>query len=389
MELNELTNKYLDIVNSEKNRENKKYWDNADERYLVERWRGRSSRRTDTPYTMAMDISGYARVLGIDCLKYYSDPETQLKEQLRYAIWEYENIDCQRYFEDAVFISFGSVFEAAMFGAKINYLPAQAPWYDEQDSVLKDKANLLKLPPFDFYRSGLCPIVHEYYGQYKKLLGDTPLDVMFPLTLRSPFSTAIMLRGFENLLMDIYDDPEFFKDLMDTITGYLKEYATERAKFTGEPMTPGMLFNDEISTPMLSNGMYEEFILPGELELARHWGGVRYWHSCGVTQDFYETVSNLPGLKMMHIGPWSDIPRAAAVFGAKDIAIEICVNANRDMYEKTFDEMVSQLNEIKDACDGKVRYSVRCDGIAVLFSEEECLSKMKEWERAAKQVFPG
>ena len=101
-EVKSLIEKYLEIVNSKQNQENKKYWENADEPYLVERWRGRSLRRERTPFTMAMDISGYSKVLGIDCLKYYGEPEAQLHEQLRYALWEFENLKCQRYFENTV-----------------------------------------------------------------------------------------------------------------------------------------------------------------------------------------------------------------------------------------------------------------------------------------------
>ena len=37
--------KYLTIANSADNQNNKKYWENANEPYLIERWRGRSLRR--------------------------------------------------------------------------------------------------------------------------------------------------------------------------------------------------------------------------------------------------------------------------------------------------------------------------------------------------------
>ena len=206
--------------------------------------------------------------------------------------------------------------------------------------------------------------------------------------MRSPFSIAIMLRGFEALLMDMLDDTGFFQDLMAVITSYLYNYSAARAKYLNEPEPTALLFNDEISTPILSSNLYEEMIFPYEKEIAER-QGIRYWHSCGVTQAFYQSIARLPGLRMMHIGPWSDIPSAARVFGEKDIALEICLNSNRDMYEKNEEEMVLQLAEIKQACDGKVRYSVRLDGIAVLSTQKECLEKLSMWNRAAKLVFPG
>ncbi len=387
-ELKSLLEQYKTVVETPKNKSNREYWDNWDEPYLLERWRGRAKDKHRVPFTMAMDISGYAPVVGIDCEAYYSDAQENLAGQLKYALWEFEHLDCHRYFEGTVFGSFGSVFEAAFFGAKFEYLKNQAPWYDEKQHVFEDKAELLKIKPFDFYHTGLMPQAIEFYEHHRAAAEPFGLNAMFPVTMRSPFSTAIMLRGFENLLMDIYDDPSFFHDLLSAVTESIAEFSRKRAEYLGEPMPDGFLFNDEISYPMISDQVYREMILPHEIALARLWGGVRYWHSCGVTQEVYESVSTLPGLKMMHIGPWSDIAKAAEVFGKKDIAIEICLNSNRDMYDKMEEEMREQLRGIRNLCDGKVRYSVRCDGIAILNSQEECMQKMKEWNRAAKEVFP-
>lgn len=382
-----LIERYLEIVESPKNKKNKEYWDNGDERYLIERWRGRSNRKTNTPFTMAMDISGYSQVLGIDCAKYYTEPEANLHEQLRYAIWEFENIDSNRYFENATFSSFGSVFETAMFGGKVNFLPDQAPWYDEKQAVFADKSNLLKVKPFDFYSTGLCPKAIEFYEYAKKATAGYDIEPMFPITIRSPFSVAVMVRGLTPLLMDFVLDPGFVHDLMATITGYIKEYMQARSNYLGEPIPKCFLFNDEISTPMLSDAQYQEFVLPYEIELSNFCGGVKYWHSCGVSHAFYESVAKIPNLKLMHVGPWSDVAKAADVFGKKDIALEICVSSIRDMHEKTKEQMTEQLQEIKNACDGKVKYSVRCDGIAVLDTQEECMTKMKQWCEAATEVF--
>jgi uroporphyrinogen-III decarboxylase len=384
-----LLEKYLQIVNSKQNQDNKKYWENANEPYLVERWRGRSTRKTNTPFTMAMDISGYAKVLDINCLDYYGNAEDQLYNQLRYALWEFDNLKCHRYFENTVFVSFGSIFEASMFGAKFKYLPGGAPWIDETEHIIKSREDLLHVKPFDFYKSGLCEKVHLFYETMKKLTEGFDIKVMFPVTLRSPFSAAIMLRGFSDLLMDIYDDPEFFHDILRIITDYIRDYSVKRAEFLGEPIPKCFLFNDEISTPMISNEMYKSHILPFEVELSELCGGVKYWHSCGVTDEFYESVKTIPGLKMMHIGPWSDVAKAAEVFRGDDIALEICLNASADIYDRNEEEMEQKLQNIKSACEGKVRYSVRADGFGVVDNVESTLEKIRQWNKVALRVFPG
>ena len=56
---------------------------------------------------------------------------------------------------------------------------------------------------------------------------------------------------------------------------------------------------------MLPSALYEDFILPYELELAEFHRTVTYWHSCGLASDFYESVATIPHVQMMQVGPWS------------------------------------------------------------------------------------
>lgn len=388
-EIKNLLEKYLEIVTSEENKNNMKYWENADEPFFYERWRGRSLRKENVPFTIAMDISGYSKVLNINCKDYYTDPKEHLISQLRYAIWEFENLKCHRYFEKKVFIAFGSIFDASMFGAKAIYQSDQAPWFDEKNPILKEKENIHKIKPFDFYKSGLCKKAHEFYETIKEIISDYDIEVMFPLDIKGPFGVAVMLRGFNQLLLDIYDDPTFFKYLLGFITDYKKQFAKKRADFLGEMPPKCYLFNDEISTPTISNQIYEEFILPYELELSQLCSGARYWHSCGFTDKFYESINTIPNLRMMHIGPWSDIKKAVEVFSKKDIVLEICLNSIRDVYEKNTVETKDKLKSIKDMCEGKIRYSVRADGFAILNSIEFSLKKIREWNNIAREVFSG
>ena len=390
MELERLLERYLEIVESGENKENAKYWDNANEWHLIERWRGRPAVSRNTPFTMALDIGGYAQVLDINMHKYYNDPETALAEQLRYSIWEHDNLKGHRYFEKAVFIPVGCTLDAPIFGIPVLYPEREAPWYDERNNVIKSRDDLLRIPPFDFNKSGRLPHITRTYEKMLELVGGKGIKVMFPVMSGAPFELAVMMRGFENILVDMYEDPEFFNEILATVVKYQKEFFLARMKYLGEDSLPkSYLGNDSVATPTLSPKSYTELILPHETELAKFHGGVRYWHSCGNTTAFYESIATIPGLKLMHIGPWSDVKKAVEVFGPLDIAIEICVNSVRDMYEKTEAEMRAQLEGIKAACDGRIRYQVRCDGIAVLDTVEGCLEKVAEWGRAAGHVFPG
>lgn len=387
--LDHLLQRYLEICDSASNRRNAAYWANAKESWLIERWRGISAKKTGAPFTIALDIAGYAKVLGMDCHAYYTDAMAQLHEQLRYQIWEFEQLKSNRFFEKTAFVSFGACYSASLFGAGIVFPEGQAPWVNLHDPLIKEYRDLDRLNSIELDRHGLGPRAHAFYLQMREWLKGTGLKVIYPSVIRGPFSVATQLRETTQLLMDMMDEPKFVHDLMRRITDGLKRHAQLRAAFTGEPVAPGKLFNDEISTPMISKALYEEFILPYELELAAFHGRIHYWHSCGVTQDFYESVRTLPGLEMMHIGPWSDVAKAADVFSKTDIALDICLSATGDVYDRTAPEMRQKLQGIKDTCEGRVKYAVRADGFQIVRTVEEDLAKIRLWNDVAAAVFGG
>lgn len=92
---------------------------------------------------------------------------------------------------------------------------------------------------------------------------------------------------------------------------------------------------------------------------------------------------------MMHLGPWSDIQKAVEVFAQKDIVIEICLSSTADVYDASEGQVRQKLEHIKNICDGKIKYSVRADGLAILNSIEEDLAKINLWSKVASEIFPG
>ncbi|MBN2295554.1 MAG: hypothetical protein JXM70_24200 [Pirellulales bacterium] len=377
--------KYLRICESPENQANARYWRNAGEPWLIERWRGVSATNSGA-FTMALDIAGYSTVVDIPCPAYYETAEAQLYGQMRYHLWEAENLRCNRFFDKTAFASLGAVWAASLFGAGTIFPKGQAPWVDMKNALLKDR-DLSVLRKIGLKSAEMGARMHQFYERMCELTEDSSIQAMYPTLLRGPYSVATQLRETTSLLMDMIDAPQFVHDLMRRITDGLMAHAQERADFLDEPVAPAKLFNDEIGTPMLSPAMYEEFILPYELELAEFHKTVTYWHSCGVTDDFYESVATIPNLQMMHVGPWSNVEKAAEVFGKADIALDICVNPTEDVYDRTPEEMRAKLSSIKSACDGKVRYAVRADGFQIARTIEEDLAKVREWNDAAIEVF--
>ncbi|MFH1566603.1 MAG: uroporphyrinogen decarboxylase family protein, partial [Gemmatimonadota bacterium] len=385
-QIRRVLDEYAAVCESAANERNRQFWTNAGEPWLIERWRGVSARRTHPPFTMALDIAGYSTVLGIECPAYYESAEAQLYGQMRYHLWEAQNLRCNRFFDRTAFVSFGAAMAASLFGARVIFPAGQAPWVDLGNPVLKER-DLSALQDFDLQTGGLAPRTHQFYQRMGELTEGSGIRVMYPVVLQGPFAIATQLRETTALLIDMLEAGPFVHDLMRTITDGLKKHATLRAEYLEEPIAAARLFNDEIGAPMLSRAMYEDFILPYELELAEFHGRVTYWHSCGVSDEFMGAVATIPNLEMMHVGPWSSPARAAEVFGPRDVALDICANATEDVYDRTPEEMRAKMRAIRQACEGKVRHALRADGFQIAHGVEADLAKIRQWNDAATEVF--
>ena len=65
------------------------------------------------------------------------------------------------------------------------------------------------------------------------------------------------------------------------------------------------------------------------------------------------------------------------------MALDICVSATDDVYDRTGEEMRAKLRSIRQACEGVVRYAVRADGFQIAHDVDYDLAKIREWNEAA------
>jgi len=306
---------------------------------------------------------------------YYKDPILFLKKQLQIFDYRYSHFNDNTYYDDNFNIWISMVIELSTFGPDIRFFEKREPWLSERQPLLYNKENLdyLKLP--DFYKSGLMPIVHEFYERISEKIGDQ-IQVIFPNWARGPFCMASHMRGMENLLMDMISDPEFVHKLMRFIVEGMKKWMKERAKFLSINKLPkGKLFNDEIGSPMISPKFYEDFILPYEIELSEFQDGIEYWHSCNNITDFYELVKKIPNLQMVHISPWSDNRKAAEIFSDK-IAMDKCISPEEDVLSADKNEMQEKIEKIIEEFGSSSRYAIRFDAIEKVHDIEYDLEKI-------------
>ncbi|MHB1484318.1 MAG: uroporphyrinogen decarboxylase family protein [Saccharofermentanales bacterium] len=115
-----------------------------------------------------------------------------------------------------------------------------------------------------------------------------------PLQVITGFTTYTFLRGFENAMMDFYEEPEKAGYLLDRIFGFEKELIALAAEVGFD----GFHFGDDWGTQeslIISPGMWREIFKPRYKDIFdfAHEKGLHVWyHSCGnidaIVEDFHE-----------------------------------------------------------------------------------------------------
>ena len=144
--------------------------------------------------------------LGISAEKFYTTPEILAAGTLE--IQEKYGIDVPVLDYDVYNI------EVEALGQEIKYSEHYMPDVDRTKPLIRDRDDLKKIKTPDFDSDGRLPHVVEMNRIFRKLIGGAEITIRFC----APFSFAANIRGIENLLMDIYTDPDFVRSLFDRIT---------------------------------------------------------------------------------------------------------------------------------------------------------------------------
>jgi uroporphyrinogen-III decarboxylase len=379
-DLIDLIQRYLEIVYSPENEQKRSLWTRVDA-WNRDFWRGVPARGPAVPYTVAPDNSIWAKILDLDLRNYYSDPEVYLEAQLRMKLYHHEHFDDDTCFTPELYLWFGVVTELSLFGLDLIFYPHKEAWI--RAPLIAGPGDLERLELPDFYASGVMPRIHHYYevlSEYSR----GQLEVMFPEWVRGPFCIATHLRGMENLLMDLILNPELVHRLMRFVVDANKQWHRERERFLGRRLGSCKLFNDEIGIPALSPAHYDSFVYPYEKELAEHYGGVSYWHSCADTTAFIERINTLGNLRMFHCGPETSLEAACAVLDDAT-ALDVCVSPHRDVIEADESHIRKQLERIMTICSGRA-YAVRADGIMPEGDLDVILESIRRFSRIAREL---
>jgi len=132
-----------------------------------------------------------------------------------------------------------------------------------QGPLLAEKAQLRRLSPPDPARDGRLPLILSAGLRLRAVVHD---EVPVNATVVGPFTLAAQLRGFEALILDAYDDPEFVRDLLVLTTAVGRRYG-EALIAHGLSVS---ISESWIAPPLLSPALYRTLALPPEGELIAH-----------------------------------------------------------------------------------------------------------------------
>jgi len=188
--------------------------------------------------------------LGADPRRFYTDPELLVRGTLE--VMAAYGIDMPVLDYDVYNI------EAEALGQEIIYPQDGMPDVDRTKPLIREKADLEKIQLPDFEKDGRFPAVLEMNRLFCEMAGGLEGTPGFC----APFSLAANIRGIEQLLMDIYLDPEFARDLFDRVTDDVLIPWILRLK-TVCPKASGISGSDAAaSLPIVSPDIVKEWILP-------------------------------------------------------------------------------------------------------------------------------
>ncbi|MGD8282506.1 MAG: uroporphyrinogen decarboxylase family protein [Desulfobacterales bacterium] len=105
--------------------------------------------------------------------------------------------------------------EAEGIGQAMKYSDTDMPDVDRTKPLIRDHDDLYKIRTPDFDSEGRFVQVIEMNKIFRQLIGN---DTEITMRFCAPFSLAANIRGIEEIIVDIYTDPDFARSLFDRIT---------------------------------------------------------------------------------------------------------------------------------------------------------------------------
>jgi MtaA/CmuA family methyltransferase len=225
-----------------------------------------------------------AKHAGIEFIDYTKDGRLMADCQLRVA--EDFDIDCLLTCSDPA----REVIDIAGEGS-IDWFSDQGPAINEERAALSDKSRLKTFKIPDPVGGGR---MHDRIKGIEIMYEHVRGELSIVGWIEGPLALAAELRGINNIMFDLIDDPPFVDDLLDFCTEVAIVYASPQIDAGAD--TIGM---SDAAASVIGPKLYERFLQPRQKRVLseikeKHPDTITRLHMCGNTDVLIPKMSELP-----------------------------------------------------------------------------------------------
>lgn len=239
--------------------------------------------------------------VGVRFRDYYHDPETMLRTQILGQKWLMENVRTDAFAITGAWVGawtdFQNTFESGSLGCEVVFPEDDIPWVGP--GWVKTDDDLRRLEAIDFVHTGINARQIAYRQAMMTVAEKYPVcfqggPVFYPganpaLTHTSdgPFGVAGDIMGQIELFTDVYERPDFVREVLRIVTDKLiqwLDFCWEEEKL---PRPKDFSWTDDLAVS-LSADTYRELVLAEEQRLRFHFDGWLSLHMCGRSDHLLE-----------------------------------------------------------------------------------------------------
>ena len=261
---------------------------------------------TDSLTFMPITMMFAANHAGVKYGDYARDHRIMAETQIRFA----EDFD-----SDHVSTISDPAREAADCGGKVVYFEDQPPAIDESHALLHEKTALASLKVPDPLGGGR---MHDRVQGIALMRDRVGGEKWIEGWVEGPMAEAADLRGINTILMDLYDDPIFVRDLFEFILEM--ELAFAKAQIEAGADILGM---GDAAASLVGRSLYDEIIWAYEKRLVdgiHALGGRVRLHICGNTRHLSEGMGKL-GCEIVDLDYLNPVGEARSIVGPDQILL--------------------------------------------------------------------
>ncbi len=278
----------------------------------------KEGRPGQVPCALIVDSPWIPGHLGITHFDYYDSPD----------VWFKSNLEIVEAFPDITmlpswWVEYGMAIEPSSLGARALFHCDQPPGII---STMTSASDVARLPDVNPLTDGLMAFTLHRYRTMKQRVFDAGYTIPM-VAARGPVCTAAFVRGLNDFLMDLLDNPSEAHQLLELTTRLTIDWLTSQVEAIG-PSVEGLLILDDIPG-LMSRNHYLEFAHPYLTAVfqafPKEW--VKVYHNDANTRPVLDLLPDT-GFDVLNWGKTIDLGHVAQATGGR-----VCLLGNLDPLE--------------------------------------------------------